>query len=246
MERYRTTIILIAVLVVLAGTAYFLNNKPGAGATGASATPTVDPSKFVWRETTPVDSIDVISGTKTVSLRKDVTSTTWSLVLPIKADADPYSVPSQADALQNLKASAVLTSATDLSQYGLDKPAMQVMVRATGSTQFKHTLQVGLTTIDGSGYYVKEADKKTVYVVDNTTIEPLRTWLDTPPKAQPTATPLPITVVPPTNTPPQTITATGTLTVTLPVSGTATSTINSSAPGAANPTTPVASPTSTK
>ncbi|MFL5733015.1 MAG: DUF4340 domain-containing protein [Chloroflexia bacterium] len=246
MERYRTTIILVAVLLVLAGVAYLLNNKPGTGSGEGVGTPTVDASKYVWQESSAVDSIDVISGTKHVSLRKDITSTIWSLIAPIQGDADAYSVDSEATALQNLQALTVLTSATDLSQYSLDKPAMQVLIRAGGDKPTKHTLLVGTTTIDGAGYYVKESDKAPVYVVSNTTIEPLRSWLDTPPKAQPTATPLPITVVPPTAT--KSITATGTLTVTLPISGTptspATSPITSTGPGAANPTTPVASPTS--
>ena len=239
MERYRTTIILVVVLVVLAGVAYFLNSNRTSGGTETTATPTPDVSKLVWQETEPVDSIDVVSGTRVISLRKDVTSTIWTITQPIKSDADPYSVGSVADSLKSLQALAVITSPTNLSQYGLEKPAWQVLVRAKTA---KHTLRIGGTTIDGAGYYVKDGDNPKVFVVANTTIEPMKSWLDNPPKAQPSPTPLPLTVAP-TNT----ITPTGTLTVTLPVSGTSsitsTSPITATGPGAANPTTPVASPT---
>src|SRR5919204_5616119 len=232
MERYRTTIILVVVLVVLAGVAYFLNSNRTSGGTETTATPTPDVSKLVWQETEPVDSIDVVSGTKVVLLRKDITSTIWTITQPIKADADPYSVGSVADSLKSLQALAVLTSPTNLSQYGLDPRKWQGVVRATGSKPTKHTLLIGNTTIDGAGYYVKQQDDPKVFVVANTTIEPLKSWLDNPPKAQPSPTPLPITVAP-TNI----ITPTGTLTVTLPVSGTSTVTstspITSTGPGAA-------------
>src|SRR5438874_2150833 len=120
MERYRTTVILVVVLAILGVTAYFLNNKGGASSS-ATATPTPDTSKNVWTETADVDSLDVVSGTEVVSLRKNLTTTVWTIISPIKADADPFSVGSEADALKSLQATLVITSPGDLKQYGLDK-----------------------------------------------------------------------------------------------------------------------------
>src|SRR5215212_711280 len=196
MERYRTTIILVVVLAVLAGVAFFLNKNGTSSAVDVAATPTVDASKLVWQESEPVDSLDILSGTQQVSLRKDLSTTVWSLIAPIKADADPYTVGSEADSLQNLQALAVLTSATNLAQYNLDKPAMQVIVKSNGAKPTKHTLYIGSTTVDGAGYYVKEPDNPKVYIVSNVTIEPMKTWLVTPPQAQPSPTPIPLTVAP--------------------------------------------------
>lgn len=238
MERYRTTIILVAVLVILAGVAFFLNNRnENTATTDASATATPDPSKHVWIDDEDVISIDVLSGTQKVLLRKDVTTTVWSLVEPIQADADPFAVGGVADQLKALAATTVLTGVTDLAQYGLDKSGLTVLVRTGGSKPGKHTLHVGNTTIDGSGYYARVDDSKDkVYIVSNVTIEPIKSWLTTPPKAQPSPTPLP--PVAPTDT----------LTITVPITttGTVTTTesITNTAPGAANPTTPLpASPT---
>lgn len=213
MERYRTTIILAFVLVILAGVAFLLSNKnANTTTTDASATATPDPSKNVWIDSADVISIDVLSGTQKVLLRKDVTTTVWSLIDPIQADADPFAVGGVADQLKVLAATTVLTGVTDLAQYGLDKSGLSVLVRTGGAKPGKHTLHVGNTTIDGSGYYTRVDDSKDkVYIVSNTTIEPIRTWLTTPPKAQPSPTPIPLTVAPT-----DTITPTGTLTATTP------------------------------
>src|SRR5436309_1496243 len=127
MERYRTTIILVVVLAALAGVAYFLNQNGASGTANGLGTPTAGPAKYVWQDAQPLDSLDVVSATNRVSLRKNVTTTTWSLIAPIQAEADPYGVGSEADALQNLQALVVLTSASDLKNYGLDKPLMQAM-----------------------------------------------------------------------------------------------------------------------
>jgi hypothetical protein len=245
MERYRTTIILVVVLAALAGVAYFLNQSGISGTANSLGTPTAAPPKYVWQSTEPVVSLDVVSATNRVSLRKDVTTTIWSLIAPIKGEADPYGVGSEADALQNLQALSVLTNATDLAGFGLDKPLMQVVAVLGNAKPVTHTISIGKASIDGAGYFVKQPDNPSVYLVANTTIEPLKTWFVTPPKAPPTPTPLPITVAPT-----HTITATNTLTVTLPVSGTATgpatSPITTTGPGAANATTPAASPTTSK
>jgi len=53
---------------------------------------------------------------------------------------------------------------------------------------------------------VKTPDNSSVFVLTNTTVEPLRSWLANPPVQQPTATPVPITPV--TDTPTPTATAT--------------------------------------
>src|SRR5438045_8024078 len=73
---------------------------------------------------------------------------------------------------------------------------MSVTVTFSDTQGTKRTFNVGTSTPDGSGYYVNTAGSNTVYVVSNTTIEPLRTWLTTPPVEQPSPTPIPITVVP--------------------------------------------------
>jgi hypothetical protein len=242
MERYRTTLILLGALILLVVAWLFLRNNAPAG---TDATPTATPTVYVWQEPGDVNSIDVVSDTTTVSVRKDLSTTVWSLTAPIQATADEYQVSAQADSLKNLVAMATLTNTTDLKQYGLDSSKLTFKFTTAGSSPANHTVKVGKATIDGAGYYIKADDKAPVYVVSNSMVEALKSWITTPPKAQPTATPVP--TQPPTPAASTTITATGTITLTLPGTPTSglsnTATITSTSPGGANSTTPAASPT---
>lgn len=247
MERYRTTIILLVLLVALGGLAFFLGGRGGNnGAGGATAVPTTPPAQYVWQDTNPVVGMDIVTGTQHVSLTKDISATTWAITAPISATADIMQVGSEADLLQNLQATDVITTPGDLAQFKLDKPALTLTVTFSDTAHTKRTLQVGGPLFDGSGYYTKLPDKGEVYIVGNSTIEPLRSWPETPPKFVPTPTPIPPTITP-TGVVTGTSTITGTAVVTPQGLGTASSvgassTITVTNPGAANPTTPLASP----
>lgn len=198
MERYRTTLIMAAALLILMGLAFFLTANNASAPTG-SPTPTV--KSFIWQDTNAVKAIDIVSGTEKVNLVKDSVSGSWSITQPIQKPADVFQVGNVADALQNLEAQYALTGTTDLSQYGLATPPMQVTITFSDTQGSTRVLQVGSATTDGAGYYVKVPDGNTVYLVTNTTVEPLRSWLTNPPILQPTATPVPITPVTDTPTP---------------------------------------------
>ncbi|MBF6613453.1 MAG: DUF4340 domain-containing protein [Chloroflexi bacterium] len=248
MERYRTTIILFVVLLVLGGAAIILNRN---GPTNTAGVPTVTPVVFVWQESNPVIAMDVVSGTGKVSLTKNLSTTVWMLTAPIQFEADP-AVGDVASSLQNLAATSIVTNTSNLAQFGLDKSSFTVTSTFSDTKRTKRVLLIGGPTFSGDSYYVKPQDANKVYVVSNTTLEPIRTWLTTPPKLQPTATPLPITVVPTS-----TLTTAGTVTpssaiqvptfgASLPVTGTSkitgTTTLTVTSPSGANPTTPLASP----
>lgn len=203
MERYRTTLIMAAALIVLVALAFFLTSKNASAPTG-SPTPTT--AKFIWQDANAVQAIDVVSGTQKVGIAKDSASGNWSIIEPVSRPADLFQVGNEADALQNLQAQFDLTGTTDLEQYGLTNPLMQVTVTFSDTGASKRVLLVGSATTDGSGYYVKTPDNSSVFVLTNTTVEPLRSWLTNPPVQQPTATPVPITPV--TDTPTPTATAT--------------------------------------
>ncbi len=248
MERYRTTIILFIVLIVLGGAAIFLSNNSSVNTAGV---PTAVPTVYVWQEPNPVVAMDVVSGTGKVSLTRNLSTTVWMLTAPIQFEADP-AVGDVASSLQNLAATSVVTDTSNLAQFGLDKTSFTITSTFSDTKRTKRILLIGGPTFSGDSYYVKPQDTNKVYVVSNTTLEPIRTWLTTPPKLQPTATPLPITVVPTS-----TLTITGTITpssaiqvptfgASLPITGTSkitsTTTLTVTSPSGANPTTPLASP----
>ena len=197
MERYRTTLILAGVLIVLAAAAIFLNNSNS----GTSATPTPTPVINVWSSTDSVAGIDVVSGTQKVSLVKDSKSGDWAITQPVSKPADPFSVGGEADSLQNLQATMSVTDTSDLAQFGLGPGSMAVTLTFSNTQKTQRMFNVGSTVIGGSGYYVKPSDAAKVFVVANTAIEPLRSWLTTPPIETPSPTPLAITQIPLTATP---------------------------------------------
>lgn len=245
MERYRTTIILVAVLVVLGTLAVVLGGKGPVGTIPGEPTPL--PVQYVWQDDNQVVGIDVVSGTNRVSLTEDTTTTIWSLTEPIQSTADPFAVGNVADLLQSLQATTVITGSSDLAQYGLDKPNLSVTATFSDTAHTKRTVQVGAATVDGSGYYTKLPDKPDVYIVSNSTIEPIKSWLETPPKSVPTATPLLPTLAPMSE-----LTGTRTLTGTQapataptlepPGNISGTNSITTTAPGAAHVTTPEITP----
>lgn len=258
MERYRTTIILVIVLVLLAAVAFFMSNR---GGTTDSAFPTSVPTQYVWQDQNQIIGIDVMSGTSKVSVRKDVTTTLWSITEPVQEPADPFNVGNVADTMKDLRAAATLTESANLADFGLNANTLTVVATFSDTQQTKRTLVVGNATFDGANYYAKLQDAPQVYLVSNAVIEPMKSWLTTPPINPPTPTPPPFTVVPTSlPTPEGTITTTVTITasvlpLTSPEVGTPTAAITTTStitgtlpitntgPGAANPTTPLATGT---
>ena len=238
MERYRTTLIMAVVLIVLVGAIFFMSGRNQA----ADGTTTPTPVQYVWEETNPSIGLTVISATERVVLKKDSALGSWRIVEPVEKPADLFAVGGVADSMQKLVATYTLSETTDLQQYGLDKP-MTVTVEYSGTTVTERTLLVGGPLTDLSGYYVKTPDSNRVYVIANTVAEPLRSWLTTPPVEPPTPTPAPITVVPPA-TPTPTPGAEGAATPSTEITPTSaisgTGSITTTSPGAANPTTPEA------
>ena len=242
MERYRTTIIMLVLLVALGGFAIVLGNNRG---TTPTAEPTATPAPYVWQDANQVIAIDAVSGTQRLAMTKDISTTIWTIQEPISDTADPFAVGNFSDQVQNLQSSAVVTDATDLAQFGLDQPEVTLTLAFSDTAGTRRTLQIGDRTLDGSAYYSKTPDKAEVYLVSNTLVEPLRSWFDSPPKVQPTPTPLL-----PTPGPTEAITGTATITGTVTVTGTLapSGTTTPSGPGtpaAENDGTPGATPSGT-
>jgi hypothetical protein len=252
MERYRTTIIMAAILGVLVIAAFILSGNKGNSTTGATPTPVVT---YLWQEDSQVQGIDVVSGTARVSLSRDISTTLWMLTEPEKYPAETFQVDNTANLLQKLEATKITTGTSELAQYGLDKPAMLVTVSFSSTTPLTHTIQVGDANVGATSWYVKQPASPDVWLVKSTVIGAMQNWLVTPPKEPPTPTPFPTS--PPTPTATATVVATpagpiGPQSSSSPsplvggspvATGTATilsqPTLGATEPGAANATTPV-------
>jgi len=182
----RTTLILLAVLVLVAAVVYFTQiRKPEGGA----ATPAAPESKSLLDVSMPAISgitiRDVLSGTQ-VSATRDV-SGTWWLVEPPNQVADPAALNSMASRLSYIYVQRTLTPTVSLSEFGLSAPRYSVQV-STDSGVLAFT--VGDSTPSGGAFYAQKPDDPHVYLVDSSLVGELQRFVTTPPVAAP-PTPVP-------------------------------------------------------
>lgn len=184
----RTTLILLAVLVLVAGVVYLLEfRKPG----GATVTPAATgPTTLLELSSPAINGLtvqDAISNT-TVSVTRDV-SGTWWLTEPAGQPADPATLNPLASSLTNIYVQRVLTPTGSLAEFGLLTPTLRVEIASTsGSVAFV----VGDTTPSQGAYYVQKPGDARVYLIDTGLVEQLRQLASQPPVASPpTATPVP-------------------------------------------------------
>lgn len=214
--RYRNTLIMVGVLVVLVVVAVLLlgnpapTNAPGTG--------------HVWsyaNETVTDINMSQDNGKHTEVLLKDGN---WSVITGTQIlPANQAQVTSAANLLLQLQGDPVARGNTALKDYGLDPPRTTITVTfQSGKTA---TLLVGATLqTNSSQYYVADkAQPDKVFTNGDQTVTTLLAWFTAPPLPQPTPTPLPLA---PTNTPAPsvitgtaTLTGTGTLTTTSPITG---------------------------
>lgn len=90
----------------------------------------------------------------------------WKVTAPYQAKGDREDISAYLNRLDSLRAKEFAAeSSEDLSQYGLDKPALQVSVY-TGSEKLKQTLFFGKTEPE-KGIYAKAESKPQVALVDD-------------------------------------------------------------------------------
>ena len=195
--RYTGTVIMVGVFALLAVALFALTQNQNLGVVNPTPLPT--PAPIVWDLSAgTTQGLVVQSPTQTVALQ--IVNNQWQLTAPTNEPASQFQVGAAADQAKNLQAQQVITAPADLAQYGLNSPVLTITLVISGVTPTDNRLLVGGNTIDGGSYYVQVAGKPEVYTVLNTLIEQLRSWLTTPPKAEPTPTPLVVLSPAPTGT----------------------------------------------
>ena len=187
----RTTLILLAVLIIVAGIVYYSEfYKPGQ----ATATPAASGSAMLIELSSPAISgitvRDTLSNTM-VSATRDV-SGTWWLADPAGQPGDPAILNSMAYRLSSIYVQRVLTPTGSLGEFGLLTPTLTVEV---GSASGPVSFAVGDTTPSQGAYYVQKPGDARVYLVDAGLVGELRQFAGEPPVA---AAPTPAPFVLPT------------------------------------------------
>lgn len=174
-------------LIVLAGVVYYVSQQPTPQEAQANANnPTI-----LSFATTDATKLVITGGGKTTEI--DRTGNGWQIVKPIQTPADPSRVNDWLSQLGNLTADQKVKSSSDLAQYGLTRPELNVTVSLQAGKSARLTL--GDKTPDGNDYYAQVPNDQAVYLVSATLGDDLKSALTNPPKARPTPTPQP-TLVP--------------------------------------------------
>lgn len=197
----RNTLILFAVLVVLAGYV-FLVDMPKS-----KQTPQEEPqTKALW--TIAQEDITRLEAVKSDGQRLVLERTedqTWWIREPIVYEADENRVAGAIGDLATLRSNRVISGTLNLADYGLATPTMTVtFTLADGTT---HTLQVGDQNPTGTYRYVMADGSPEVHLVYSWGISHLEQVMAEPPK-KPTPTPTPTVTPTPSATPVLTATPT--------------------------------------
>ena len=160
MRGLTTTIALAAVLLGLVGYIYFVDSKkPASGAEEAKAKAfTVDADQIEEIQIKPASG---------ESSRAEKTSGTWQLVEPEKTSADQGQLSNAASSLASLDINRVVDdNPSDIAQYGLNPPKVDVAFRVKGKTDLQHLL-IGEKAPAGGDLYAKKPDEKRVFMVSS-------------------------------------------------------------------------------
>jgi hypothetical protein len=182
-----TTIVLVVVLAALALYTVMVQNPRDQAA--AEATPTGDAlPQVVW--TTTGDQIVSLRVTDTaanrsVGVQKDAQGT-WTVTEPTAGPADGNRLLSLTNSVALMSVTSVLTSTTDLAQYGVLSPTYTLELGLADGQKLRAA--VGAQAPVGDGYFLLREGDANVMVVPGFGLEPLLELLNTPPYA-PTATP---------------------------------------------------------
>jgi hypothetical protein len=193
----RETWILIVILLVLVGVAYYLNTpevKFGLPSTNES-TPKISPtpvSSFVFpNDSSVVQRIKIQDANGSTTELERGPGGVWVLKAPFEGIADQAEAESAATQVAALRIVAELTNVPELNAVGLLKPnyILTVSIKDAG----EQTIKIGGPTVTGNGYYIQTADGK-IIVLNNYSVEALTNLIKTPPfAATPTPSPIPAT-----------------------------------------------------
>src|SRR5689334_6117607 len=159
--KFRGLLVAVAVLAVLGGLTYWSNKKKAA----ADAKPAPDASPKLL--SIPDDQFKQIKlaktgGDTTVLVRGD--GNKWQITEPKPLAADQDTVGSLVSTLSSLASDRLIEEkASDLSQYGLTKPSMEVTItKKDGKTE---VVQLGDDTPTGGGQFAMKQGDPRVFTV---------------------------------------------------------------------------------
>lgn len=163
MKLYRNAIILVVILGVLAGSYVFLKNRETGGT--AKDEGNSDIVKIIDVELSKIKEMTVENAEGVFKfVKKDEE---WAISSPEGLKVDKTAINGIATNIYSVSADKLVEeNPSDLSQYGLDDPAVITIKMENGETK---ALELGAQTPTKTGYYAREKGSSKVYVIDSYT-----------------------------------------------------------------------------
>ncbi len=187
----RTTWILVGLAALLAAYVWY-SGRPNSGAASGTATPGIPtpiPGSGPLFNTTAEQITGLwvmdMAANSSVALSKD-TQGNWQVTSPEARPADLTQAQSWASQFANVYVSTVITTATDLTPFGVLSPTYTLGVKLVDGSNLR--VSVGDKAPTGSGYYILRDGESNAVVVNTSAIDGLVALLKSPPYATPTAT----------------------------------------------------------
>src|SRR3954452_8205464 len=162
MRGLRSTIALVVILAGLGAYIYFVTSKVPAG--GATADETKKEKVFAGLQTDKIEEVKVsTSAGDSTTLKKD--GGAWKIIQPSEMPASESDVAQLTSALGQTDITRVIDeNPTNLNDYGLSNPRVEVDFKATGDKEYKK-LFIGEKTPTGGDFFAKRNDEKKVFLI---------------------------------------------------------------------------------
>jgi hypothetical protein len=160
MRGLKSTIALVLVLAGLGAYIYFVTWKqPAGGDTGKK-----QEKVFASLESDKIEELTVnLASGETTALKKD--SGAWHMTQPIAVKADESEVSGITSALSSIEVTRVVDeNPTNLNDYGLSNPRIQLSFKASGDKDARKLL-IGEKSPTGGDLFAKRNDEKKVFLI---------------------------------------------------------------------------------
>ena len=159
MRGFRSTLILLAVFLGLVGYIYFYESKRAPGVDEGETK-----QKVFTVDSDKIEEISVKATAADPTVLEKVDNA-WRITAPVTAPADQNEATGLATNLATLEIQRVVDEApTDLGQYGLASPHLEVGFRAAGDASLR-TVQFGDKTATGADLYAKLPSETRVFLI---------------------------------------------------------------------------------
>jgi hypothetical protein len=160
MRGFKSTLVLIVALVAIVAYIYFVDSKKPVDDAAAKD------KAFTGVTADDVEEVQIKSAEGETS-RLQKTDGKWQLVEPLKAAADNTEASNIASTLASVDIQRVVDeNASNLKEYGLDPPRVDVGFRTKGKKELQHLL-LGEKTPSGGDLYAQVPGSKRVFLVNS-------------------------------------------------------------------------------